>query len=541
MSIDEANPPLVHSPEETPAGLTGKNWDVIIVGSGAGGATMAHRLAKTGKSILVLERGERLPIEPENWSPAAVWIRSRYRTKEKWLDKKGKEFRPNTHYWAGGNTMFYGAALMRFRKRDFEEVTHAGGVSPAWPIRYDDLAPYYSEAEQLWSVHGERGADPSDDADAPAYAHAPLAHDPGVSAIRGIFLRRGWKPYPLPLGILRNADTPWDSPCIRCSTCGGHPCLRMGKSDARRILNMAEKHSNVVLLTGRKAMRIETDGPGRVATHVVCETAGGEEKFRGDIIVLAAGAVNSAALLLNSRSPTHPNGLANGSDQVGRNYMFHTSTATISVSPQPVEAPFPKTMGLSDFYWNDPEGGFEFPMGHVQLLEYMSADTIKGHLSSKLPAWFIPTILLGAMEKRMIAFLTMSEDLPLPENRVRVTPEGRIALDYTFNNLQGHLRLRKKLRQTLDKAGLMCHCLHGFKFSMDELLPLYGTAHQNGTLRMGDDPASSPIDRDCKAHELDNLYVADASVFCSSAAVNPVLTLVANSMRVGDGIARRWA
>ncbi len=537
--MDEANAPIVLSPQETPAGLTSKHWDVIIVGSGAGGASVAHRLAKTGKSILVLERGQRLPIEPENWSPAAVWINSRYRTKEKWLDKKGKEFRPNTHYWAGGNTMFYGAALMRFRKRDFEEVTHADGISPAWPIRYEDLAPHYTEAERLWSVHGARGADPTDDADAPAYEHAPLAHDPGVLAMRGIFLRRGWKPYPLPLGLLRNEEKPWESPCIRCTTCGGHPCLRMGKSDARRILTLAEQNANVVLLTGRKALRVETDASGRTATAVVCETEGGEERFRGDIIVLAAGAVNSAALLLKSHSPAHPNGLANGSDQVGRNYMFHTSTATISVSPQPVQAPFPKTMGLSDFYWNDPEGGFEFPMGHVQLLEFMSADTIKGHLSSKLPAWFIPTLLLGAMERRMIAFLTMSEDLPLADNRVRVTSAGRIALDYTFNNLPGHLRLRKKLRKTLDEAGLMCHCLHGFKFSMDELLPLYGTAHQNGTVRMGDDPAAAPIDRDCKAHELDNLYVADASVFCSSAAVNPTLTLVANAMRVTDGIARR--
>lgn len=532
--------PQVFGPEETPAGVASKSWDVIIIGSGAGGATLAYRLARTGKSILILERGERLPVEPDNWSAAAVWLRSKYRAKETWIDKKGKSFRPNTHYWVGGNTTFYGAALMRFRKGDFSEQPHPGGVSPAWPIDYADLAPFYTEAEKLWAVRGARGADPTDDAEAPPYEHAPLQHDPGVAQIKAVFERRGWKPYPLPLGIIRDDRKPWSSPCIRCNTCGGHPCLRAAKSDARRILQMAEEQANVTLLTGRLVERIETDASGRIAKTVVCRIAdGAEERFAGDVIVLAAGAVNSAAVLLRSARPGHENGLANGSDQVGRNYMFHTSTATVSVSPAPVEARFPKTLGISDFYWNDPEGGFDLPMGHVQLLEYMSAETIKGHLSSVLPPWFIPTVLLGAMEKRMLAFLTMSEDLPLPENRVLLTGDGRIRLEYTYNNMPGHLRLRKKLRKTLEQAGLMCHCLHQWKFSLDELLPLYGTAHQNGTLRMGRDPNASVVDASCKAHELDNLYVADASVFCSSAAVNPALTIAANALRIGEGMAQR--
>ena len=134
-------------------------YDIVIIGSGAGGATLAQRLAPSGKSILILERGQHLPREAENWSPKAVFIDRRYRTAEHWYDKTGRAFTPNTHYWVGGNTSFYGGALMRFKREDFGEMLHVGGTSPAWPITYDDMKPWYEKAEHAWDVHGTRGID----------------------------------------------------------------------------------------------------------------------------------------------------------------------------------------------------------------------------------------------------------------------------------------------------------------------------------------------------------------------------------------------
>lgn len=516
------------------------HFDVIIIGSGAGGGTLAQRLAPTGKSILILERGEHIPREAENWDPKSVFIERRYRTKERWYDKHDKPFTPNTHYWVGGNTSFYGAALMRLRGRDFEEVQHAGGISPAWPISLTDLAPYYTEAEHLWDVHGSRGDDPTEEGNEPPYPCAAVRHDPGIELLKGHWKNLGWKPFSLPLGVKLDQANPVVSTCIKCKTCGGYPCLVKAKSDARTIaieplLNLP----NVTLLTGRKAVRIETDPSGKVATEVVCATANGEERWRGDIVVVAAGAANTAALLLSSANAAHPAGLANGSDQVGRNYMFHTLTAMMSLTAGPVQTHFPKTLAVNDFYYRDPRGGFDFPMGHIQMLEYMTGQTLEGQVADWLPASLVPDIFSSALAQRLLSMLVISEDLPDPDNRVTVTPDGRIKLTYEHNNLDGHERLVDALCDSL--AGFVDHAhpISQRHFQFDSMLPLYGTAHQLGTVRFGKDPASSVLDPWCKAHELDNLYVVDTSFFVSSAAVNPTLTTVANAMRVGDHLIDR--
>ena len=518
------------------------HFDIVIIGSGAGGATLAQRLAPTGKSILILERGEHLPREAENWSAKAVFLDRRYRTKEHWYDKNSKPFVPNTHYWVGGNTTFYGAALMRMRGRDFTEVKHGGGVSPAWPISLTDLKPYYDEAETLWRVHGARGQDPTEQGDEPPYSFPALKDDPGMAGLRTHLESQGWKPFHLPLGVNRD-DVHWlNSPCIRCKTCGGYPCLLKAKSDARSIaVDPILDLPNVTLLTGRKVMRLETDGAGRTVTDVVCETAQGEERWRGDIVVLAAGAVNTAAILLGSANAQHTEGLANGSDQVGRNYMFHTLTAVVSLTAAPLDSTFPKTMAINDFYFGDPRGGYDLPMGHIQSLEYMSGQTLEGQISEILPPALVPDMFTNSIAERLLSFLVISEDLPLPDNRVRLAADGRIFLDYTYNNLEGHQRLVKALDGALDGFVDHKHMLSQHHFQFDSLLPLYGTAHMNGTTRMGPDPASSVVDPNCKAHELDNLYITDASVFCSSSAVNPTLTIVANAMRVGDHLKQRLA
>jgi choline dehydrogenase-like flavoprotein len=511
------------------------HFDIVIVGSGAGGATLAQRLAPTGKSILILERGEHLPREAENWDPKAVFIQRRYRTQEKWLDKNGHPFTPNTHYWVGGNTTFYGAALMRMRGRDFTEVQHAGGISPAWPISLTDLAPYYAEAETLWQVHGARGEDPTEAGDEPPYAYAAVHHDPGVAALKGHWETQGWRPFSLPLGIKLDQAHPVTSTCIKCKTCGGYPCLLKAKSDARSLaVEPLMALPNVTLLTGRKVLRLETDPTGRTVTQVVCQAQEGEEIWSGDIVVLAAGAANTAVLLQASANAAHPNGLANGSDQVGRNYMFHNSTAMVSVTLRHADITFPKTLAVNDFYWGDPAGGYDLPMGHIQLLEYMSGQTLEGQIEDWLPPALVPDALAGAAAERMLSMLVISEDLPQPDNRVRLNPDGRISLDYTFGNLEGHDRLVKKLHASLDGFVDHAHPISAHHFQLDSLLPLYGTAHQCGTTRFGADPKSSVLDRNCKAHELDNLYVVDTSFFVSANAINPTLTTVANAMRVGD-------
>ena len=517
-----------------------KHFDIVIVGSGAGGGTLAQRLAPSGKSILILERGEHLPREAENWSAKSVFIDHRYRAKEQWYDQRGKPFHPNTSYWVGGNTTFYGAALLRLRENDFHEVMHKGGVSPAWPIDHGDLAPFYNEAESLWKVHGTRGVDPAEAPGLGPYAYPAIPNDPGIERLKDHFEGQGWRPFPLPLGVNRDEAKPLTSACIKCKTCGGYPCLLMAKSDARTcaiapILDMP----NVTLMTGRKAIRLETDASGKSVTAVVTESAEGEERWSGDIVVVAAGAVNTAVLLLASANSAHPEGLANGSGQVGRNYMFHTLTATVSLTLAPLDSLFPKTLAVNDFYWRDPRGGFDWPMGHIQLLEYMSGQTLEGQVEQMLPPAFAPGFLFNAVAQRLLSFLVISEDLPDPNNRVRLGPQGRILVDYKHNNLEGHERLVRTLQGALDGFVSHSHPISQHHLEFSSLLPLYGTAHQAGTARMGAEAASSVVDPQCKAHEVDNLYIVDTSVFVTSAAVNPTLTVVANAMRVGDHLKER--
>ena len=524
-------------PQSAPA-TESETYDLIIIGSGAGGGTLAYALANTGKKILILERGQELPVEPQNWDPKAVFVDQRYRTKEQWLDKKNKPFTPNTNYWVGGNTTFYGAALMRMKKRDFEAVPHFDGLSPAWPLSYTDYAPWYEQAEKLWRVHGQRGIDINDQPDDPPYPYPAVMDDPGVAKLKKHFEGIGWHPSPLPLGIDRDEAHPQTSHCVRCTTCGGYPCMLKAKSDARSIvLDPIRNLPNVTILTGHKVTRIETDGAGKTVTGVVTQTDTGTQTFRGTLYMLAAGAANSAAILLQSRTANHPDGLANRSGLVGRNYMFHTTSAVISVLADRFDSTFPKTFAVNDFYFGEPD--FPYPMGQIQLLEYMSGQTLQGQIADIIPPALLPDFMMDDVARHMVAFLTMSEDLPREENRVTVSETGQIKLDYTPNNLAANLRLTHKLEHGLKGFSLRQHTLFEPHFEIDQLLPLYGTAHQCGTIRFGRDPSTSVLDTDCKAHDLDNLYVVDSSFFVSSSAVNPTLTIVANALRVGEHLKER--
>ncbi|MBI3795842.1 MAG: GMC family oxidoreductase, partial [Deltaproteobacteria bacterium] len=303
------------------------HYDVIIIGTGAGGGTLAYKLAPSGKRILLLERGDFVPREKENWDSHAVVTENRYHIKEAWLDREGNEFHAGTHYFVGGNTKFYGAALIRLRKEDFGELRHKGGLSPAWPIKYDDLEPYYTQAEHLYQVHGQRGADPTEPPASAPYKYHPISHEPRIQAIYEGLQRQDHRPFPMPVGIMLNEQNPRESRCIRCNTCDGFPCLVQAKADAQVIcVDPALRHENVEILTNAYVARLETSASGREVTKVVVERNGVPESYSANIVVSSCGAINSAALLLRSANDKHPKGLANSSDMVGRNYMSHINT-----------------------------------------------------------------------------------------------------------------------------------------------------------------------------------------------------------------------
>jgi len=509
------------------------NCDVIIIGSGAGGATVAHALAATGLKIVVLERGDFLRREKKNWDVKAVFTDADYTADERWVDKDGKEFQPGIHYFVGGNTKFYGAALLRFRESDFGEVVHHGGLSPAWPIRYEDLEPYYTRAEHLYAVRGVHGVDPTEPPASAPYAFPPVPHEPRIAELAADMERAGLHPFPLPLGVHRD-DTHWEtSACIRCSTCDGFPCLVDAKSDAHlTCMRPALEYPNVTLVTGAYVKRLETSATGREVTGVVVERAGVEDRYTGSVVVLSAGAVNSAAVLLRSANDRHPKGLANSSDVVGRHYMAHNNSAMVAWSKRKNETVFQKTLGCNDFYYRSDD--FDYPLGHIQMLGKSDAEMFRSD------AKLAPRFALDYVAHHALDFWFTSEDLPLPENRVTLERDGTIRLSYTENNVEGHHRLLAKVKNLLEHLGCEPHFLPNSAY-LGKKIPLAGVAHQNGTVRFGLDPATSALDVDCKAHELDNLYVVDGSFFVSSTAVNPALTIIANALRVADRLTERFA
>lgn len=511
------------------------HYDLIVIGSGPGGASLAHRLAPTGKRILILERGDYLRREEANWSAQAVFVEGRYQARESWIDRDGHRFAPQLHYCVGGNSKVYGAALLRLRERDFGEVRHHGGISPAWPLPYADFAPWYDEAEALFHVHGLRGDDPLDPGTTP-YPFPPVRHEPKIAELSEKLQGIGLHPFHLPLGILLDQKedgfaTP-TSTCMRCSYFDGFPCLLNGKADAQVMCidPMLRDHPNVTLLTGAYASRLETDASGRRVEGVVVERGGREERYTAGTVVVACGALSSALLLLRSANERHPNGLANGSDQVGRNYMRHEMSIVMAVMKEVNETVFQKTLALGDFYFGSDD--WEHPLGLIQMCATSHADQIKGE--APLPALMkhLPEMPFEEMARHSMDFWLQTEDLPIPENRVYYR-DGKVHLDVRETNAEALERLQAKLKQVLDAIGWPAVLVQRSLY-LGKDIPLSGTAHQAGTCRFGTDPATSVLDLDCRAHEVDNLYVTDASFFPSIGAVNPTLTIIANALRVAD-------
>jgi choline dehydrogenase-like flavoprotein len=587
-------------------------YDAIIIGTGAGGGPLALHLAQAGKRILILERGPFMPQEKLNWSTSAVFLSNRYHTRETWHDKDGKDLHPQQAYFVGGQTKVYGAAMFRMRAQDFGVIHQKGGISPAWPISYADLEPFYTQAEELFHVHGDLGTappvpggfgsswDPTEPFHSKPYPYPAFSNEPRMAAIEKGVRDCGVNTFPIPLGLKLDESNPEASKCVRCDTCDGYPCLVHAKSDGdinciRPILHMP----NVTLMTNTRVIRLITNPNGTAVTAVEVEHSGkqlhepgsetpekGIARYEAHLFCLCAGAINSAVVLLASANDTHPRGLANGSDQVGRNFMYHQADAILALSMQDNADSYTKTWGTNDFYLDSGDPSYPFPLGQVQPIGSFHHEMMKGDAPPLTPGF-----ILEKMKQHAVPWWLTTEDLPDPDNRVTLenatpshddlssspllssrgeaegpvfdsvlTPSpgpagphpsddtdptgagnqsatvsvaapGRIKLAYTPNNVESFTRLKDRWLDVLKKAG---HAdtsvpLHAY---FKKRIPLEGVGHQNGTCRMGADPATSVLDPNCKAHELDNLYVVDASCFVSASAVNPSLTVIANSIRI---------
>jgi choline dehydrogenase-like flavoprotein len=522
----------------------GDHYDVLVIGSGPGGATAAARVAETGRRVLILERGDFLPRERDNWDSEAVFGQAKYTASETFYDRHDRPFQPELHYFVGGNSKVYGAALFRLPPADFGEVRHPNGIAPAWPLSYADLEPYYAQAEHLFWVHGQHGEDPFAGASSQDYAHPPVQHEDRIQHLSDGLEKLGLHPFHLPLGVQLSQDaqgraTP-DSRCIRCDRIDGFPCLLGAKADAEwAVIRPAlAAHPNLTLMTRTTVTQLVTDASGRSVTGVEATLPDGTPHvFAADIVVVSAGAILSAALLLKSASDQHPRGLANSSDLVGRHYMRHNNLALIASSREPNPTVFQKTLALNDFY--GPSDDWEYPMGNVQMLGKSDGWQIKAAAPHGLGLG--PSAPYAEVARHSLDFWLTSEDIPLPDSRVTLRPDGAIRLTIQpGNNTEALTRLRQAFQERLSKLGLVDMAFVRSLY-LHKDFDVAATAHQAGTARFGTDPATSVLDVTCKAHDLDNLYVVDGSFMPSVGALNPTLTIIANALRVGDHIADRLA
>lgn len=502
-------------------------FDFIIIGSGAGGGTISKVLAQGGKRILILERGDFLPQEKENWDSEAVFLENRYHNSELWKDKNNHDFLPGTGYWVGGNTKFFGAALFRLREKDFQELKYPDGISPKWPLQYEDFEPFYDKAEHLFDVHGKAFVDPTEPHRSSDFPFPPVKDEEKIAKIRAAMQDFGLKPFDIPLGIKLNEADRENSPCIKCNTCDGYPCMVHAKADAdinciRKIQNL----ENVRIQTNAYVKKLLTDDSGTKITGVETSINGEIQIFSAENVIVSCGAINSAALFLRSANEKHPNGLANKSGQVGRNFMKHKNAAMLALTFHDNPTEFQKTFAIHDFYFGDNE--HDFPLGSVQLM----GKSDKYNVKAESPVPGVPLIITDEMAKHSVDWWFTTEDLPASENRV-VWKDDQIHLLYEENNEEPFQLLINKFSKILKEIG--DHL--GFipeSLNISKRIDISGVAHQVGTLRFGNDPQTSVLDVNCKTHEIDNLYVVDGSFFPSSGAVNPSLTIIANAIRVGE-------
>ncbi len=496
-----------------------QHYDVIIIGSGAGGGTLAHKLAHAGKQILILERGDFMPLSEQNRTNVDVFKRERYHAPEQWYDQVGEPFSPQTNYAIGGNTKIYGATLMRMRSRDFEAVPCQQGLSPQWELSYADFEPYYTAAEQLYQVHGSTDQDPSEPFHSQAYPYPAPDHDLCMQAVIAALGHQALHPAALPLSLTRQAGDPTGD----AEVFGIQPILSL---------------DNVTLKTGALVTYLHTNPSGQVVKAVEATIGNQDWLFSGDIVVLACGAINSAALLLKSANDRHPHGLANSSDQVGRNLMKHQMSAVVQLSTETNSGTFPRSVSINDYYWGDQN--YDYPMGHIQNTGGLLQDVIFAESPPVLSllAKVLPGFGLKQLAYRSIGWWVQTEVLPDPNNRV-LWDKSKLRVEFTPNNTEAHDRLVVRWIDILQSVEKQIKGFHAGGLHPRGEAPIQVVAHQCGTCRFGTDRTQSVLNLECQAHEIDNLYVVDSSFFPSCPSVSPALTVIANALRVGDHLITR--
>ncbi|MGL5807804.1 MAG: GMC oxidoreductase [Xenococcaceae cyanobacterium] len=494
-----------------------RNYDVIIIGTGAGGGTLARKLAPTGKKILVLERGKYLAKESSELIDTEVFKKEKYYAPEQWYDNAGEPFSPQTSYAVGGNTKIWSGVLMRLRERDFEEVRHQDGISPAWSLKYQDFEPYYTEAEKLYQVHGKLGDDPTEPTHSEAYPFPKVDHESYIEMVGDVLSKQGMHPTHLPLGL-----------------------GSQGRTDSEDTgITPALEYENVTFKFSAKVVCLHTNPSGTEIKAVQAKIEGQSYLFLGNIVVLACGAIDSAALLLRSANDKHPNGIANSSDLVGRNLMKQQLSVVVQLISSANSGLYQRTLGINDFYWGN--GDYPFPMGHVENSGGILQDVIFSEAPPILSALtrIVPEFGLRQLATHSIGWWLQTEDLPDRNNRVRIEKD-RLRIEYAPSNVEAHDRLVYKWIDVLKNVEAAQPKLFNRRNAHPRSdMPVQVVAHQCGTCRFGEDPATSVLNLDCRAHEVDNLYVVDSSFFPSSASVSPGLTVIANALRVGDRLLDR--
>lgn len=498
-----------------------RDIDVVVIGSGMGGASFAAGLAPFGARIVILERGERIAASPQTRDPRAIFQRGHFRPQETWYDGAGNPFNPGNYYYVGGNSKLYGAVLIRYRAEDFRPIEYKEGTTPGWPFPYEELEPWYARAEALYQARGALGEDPTEPPHSNPYPFPPVPDEPAIADLRARLKRVGLHPFSLPLGVdietwLKGGRTPWDA----------FPDTHSGKMDAETCgLAAALKYENVSLETGARVLKLETDASGKRIESVVYQRNGETLRLAPRAVALAAGAVNSALLLLASANGAMPNGLANRADQVGRHFMNHNLSFGLALHPLRInDSVYQKTIGLNDFYLSDGRGGP--PLGNVQMVGKISGPILKSELRRA------PEAALGFLARRTFDFLFMSEDLPSAQSRVRLDG-SRVVLDWRRSNMAAQSGLIARMREMLKEAG--------FPIVLVKAVDRRTPSHQCGTIRMGDDPARAAVDPECRAFDHPNLFVVDASVLPTSGAVNPSLTVAALALRAAERVRKEFA
>jgi choline dehydrogenase-like flavoprotein len=502
------------------------NFDIIIIGSGPGGGTLAYALKDVNARILMVERGKYLPQEDKNWDSKAVLFERCYRSDDMWQNQSGRYFHPSSYNFVGGQTKVYGSTMLRFREEDFQTIEHREGISPGWPITYNQLEPYYCQAEKIYYVHGKCGDDPTEPYRSRPYPYPPIPHEPAIKVISKDLKKIGLRPFCQPIAVKYGKG----GRCTLCKKCVLFPCKIHAKGDTEVCcIRPALESGNVDLWAETSAKKLITDSSGKFIKSVIVERKGKLLKLNTKIVVVSCGAVNTPKLLFDSSSSIYPNGLANSSGLLGKNYMQHNISFLVTVNPfRELHTSFEKTLALNDFYFGD--DNFRFPMGHIQLAGKIDINLIAKHSYS--PLIQLPKILIEKVSERVLVWSVISEDLPDSNNKIILNHDGKPCIFRKPNNLIAHNKLLTKTKRILASIGLK----NIFTYHLGTAL----SSHYMGTLPFGIDQSDSVLNPNCRAHDINNLYVVDASFFPSSGAVNPVLTIAAQSLRVANHLVTKY-